>query len=346
MSDTIHLELMQRCIMLAEKGRMTVTPNPAVGAIIVREGEVVAEGWHQHAGGPHAEVAALEAAGDSARGASLYVCLEPCSHWGKTPPCCEAIISSGIRRVVYGMKDPNPLVSGSGLQKLQDAGIEVLGPVLESQCRALNPGFIKRLESGVPYVRCKMAMSLDGRTAMADGESKWISGEESRLDVQFWRARSCAVMTGVDTVIKDDPGLNVRIDSPRQPLRVIVDSRRRTPAGARTLGLEGEVFLATGEQFPGSSARVELRALMSHLAADKLCNEVFVEAGPTLSGALLQAGLVDELIVYIGPKLMGHKARPLFYLPGLEAMADALALETMDVSRLGNDCRVRYRVLN
>ena len=358
---------MQRCITLAKKGSFSTRPNPAVGAVLVRDGEIVGEGWHEKAGLDHAEIVALKQAGERAKGATLYVTLEPCSFTGKTGPCCDAVIAAGVGRVVFGMVDPNPRVAGSGLDRIREAGIPVDGPVLEKECETLNPGFSKRMREGLPYVRCKLAMSLDGRTAMASGESQWITGEEARQDVQHWRAMSGVVMTGIGTVLSDDPGLNVRLADIHcdQPLRVVVDSTLKTPPEAKTLHLPGEVLLATAvtttseieakEQaldnpqvtiLPcvNTEGQVDLESLLRYLAKELQINEVMLESGPTLAGAMLRAGLIDEVITYIAPKLLGSDARPLFHLPGMTTMADQVQLEMLDVAMVGKDCRMRSRV--
>ncbi|SHF16477.1 diaminohydroxyphosphoribosylaminopyrimidine deaminase [Microbulbifer donghaiensis] len=368
--------LMARAIQLAERGLYTTMPNPRVGCVITDDtGQIVGEGWHQRAGLPHAEIEALANAGERARGATVYVTLEPCSHTGRTGPCADALIEAGVARVVFGMQDPNPSVSGEGLQKLRDAGIEVEGPLLEERCRALNPGFIKRMSLGLPLVRCKSAMSLDGRTAMASGESKWVTGPAARADVQRLRARSCAIVTGVETVRFDNPNLNVRADEMAlelltseqaaqavaiqevQPLRVIVDSKLRTPAKAFILQGDAPTLVCTTEQAEPSrrerlesagaevlvlpadkEGRVDLQALLEELAR-RQCNEVLVESGATLSGEFLYRGHVDELIVYVAPKLLGSTARPLFELP-IERMGSVLPITITDMRAVGHDWRI------
>ena len=355
---------MLHCIALARKGEYSCKPNPLVGSIVVKNNKLIAEGWHRFAGQVHAEVDALEKAKEAVRGATLYVTLEPCSHHGRTPPCCDAIIKAGISKVVYGMIDPNPQVAGKGIARLREAGIEVIGPVLQEQCAELNPGFAKRMNTGLPYVRCKMAMSLDGRTAMASGESYWISGPESREDVHDWRARSSAIITGIETVLADDPSLNARGQKADiiQPLRVVCDSQLRMPSGARTLKLPGRVLLAAAtdrkftaaedavaeieqQNFADAKGKVDLHALLSYLAKTKECNEVLIESGSTLAGAFIEQGLVDELLVYVAPKLLGHQGHPLFTIHGLDRIKDQIALEFIDVSLLGKDCRMRSRIL-
>ena len=350
LNDIDH-QWMQFACELAQRGLYTTTPNPRVGCVLVKEGQIVGRGFHEKSGDAHAEVMALLEAGANAKAATAYVTLEPCNHQGKTGPCSEALVSAGVKEVVYGMQDPNPLVAGSGLRRLQEAGISVRGPVLESQCRALNPGFIKQMEKGLPWVRCKMAMSLDGRTAMANGESQWITGEEARADVQHWRAQSCAIVTGVGTVAADDPALTVRsYETPRQPLRVVVDSRLRCEPTAKIFSQPGRTVVATsafkrpidwGVEFwgmPATDGRVDLKALVTRLGKE-VQNEILVEAGPSLAGSFLRLGLVDELILYFAPKLMGSSARPLFDLP-IQSMADAMNLNIQSVISLGQDWRV------
>ena len=362
--DRVH---MARAIRLAVLGLYTAEPNPRVGCVLVRDGEVVGEGWHQRTGGPHAERLALAMAGERARGATAFVSLEPCCHHGRTPPCTDGLIEAGVARVVAAMRDPNPLVAGAGLARLRAQGIAVVEGLLEEEARRLNPGFIKRMEQGLPYVRCKLAASLDGRTAMASGESQWITSEAARRDVQYLRARSSAILTGVGTVLADDPSLNVRLaarDLPgvepegpvRQPLRVVVDSRLRTPPTARMLGLPGTTLIACLAPEPSHAAQTkaagaqvlatsagpgggDLEYLLRYLARQDI-NEVLIEAGTTLAGAALQAGLVDELVLYLAPHLMGDAGRGLCHLPGLELMGDRLPLVIRDVRLVGPDLRV------
>ena len=356
---------MARALELARKGVYSTHPNPRVGCVIVAGGQVVGEGWHARAGEPHAEVHALRQAGAKARGATAYVTLEPCSHHGRTPPCAEALVQAGVARVVAAMQDPNPQVAGRGLARLQEAGIEVACGVLESEARALNVGFIKRMEQGLPYVRVKLAMSLDGRTAMASGESQWITGPAARAAVQRLRARASVVLTGADTVLADGARLTVRPDElglnaeltalamTRPPLRVLVDGRLRVPlsapfyqagkalvatcaaAGARQLFLDdGHELLAVS----GSNGHVDLRKLLLELAA-RGANEVLVEAGPRLAGAFARQGLVDEYQLFVAPKLLGSSARPLLDLP-LARMADAPALKIVEMRAVGDDWRI------
>lgn len=340
---SIDIDFMRRCFQLAELGRHTCRPNPAVGCVIAHGSRVAGEGWHAVAGEAHAEVVALRQAGDAARGATAYVSLEPCAHQGRTGPCAEALMRAGVAEVVYGMQDPNPLVAGKGLALLQAAGIRVRGPLLQAEAEQVNPGFNKRMRLGLPWLRCKVGMSLDGRTAMANGESQWITGPESRADVQKWRARSCAILTGSGTVRADDPQLNVRLPGFRgpQPLRVVAGRAEQIPATARLCVDGGPVLLATPVDFPAANGRVDLEALLRHLAGTRHCNDVLVEAGPTLTGALLQAGLVDELLLYMAPSLLGHEARPLALLPGLHSLAQRIELQLADVAMLGKDCRIR-----
>ncbi|MCA0892767.1 bifunctional diaminohydroxyphosphoribosylaminopyrimidine deaminase/5-amino-6-(5-phosphoribosylamino)uracil reductase RibD [Microbulbifer agarilyticus] len=363
-------ELMARAVQLAERGLYTTMPNPRVGCVIAdADGNIVGEGWHKRAGEPHAEIEALRDAGERARGKIAYVTLEPCSHTGKTGPCADALIAAGVAKVVFGMEDPNPSVSGNGLQKLRDAGIEVEGPLLEESCRALNPGFIKRMTLGLPLVRSKSAMSIDGRTAMASGESKWVTGPAARADVQALRARSCAVVTGVDTVRYDNPNMNVRPEemalpaelaaasAEKQPLRVIVDSQLRTPAKAFILQGDAPTLVVTTDAAePERRARLEkagaevlvlpvdkegrvhLGELLQELARRE-CNEVLVESGATLSGAFMYQGHVDEIIVYMAPKILGSSARPLFELP-IERMGSMLPITITDMRAVGHDWRI------
>lgn len=361
--DSQDRDSMSRALGLARQGLYSTMPNPRVGCLIVSNGEVVGEGWHRRAGEPHAEILALQQAGARARGATVYVTLEPCSHTGRTGPCCEALISAGVKRVVIGMYDPNPQVSGSGVERIRSSGIEVVGPVLESECLALNPGFVSRMERQRPLVRCKMAMSLDGRTAMAGGESKWITGPAARSDVQRLRARSCAIVTGVSSVHSDDPSMNVReeelglpeaaLAASVQPLRVIVDRNQQlrncskmvqSPAGLLVVSAgssDRDDLSSLGvEQWhlPTPEKQVDLEALLKALA-QRGCNEVLVETGPGLAASFLRQGLLDELIVYMAPQLMGSEARPLFNLP-IQTMGGRLPLTITDVRAVGTDWRI------
>ena len=351
---------MARALTLARRGLYSTDPNPRVGCVLVREGAIVGEGWHQRAGEPHAEVNALNAAGALAGGATVYVTLEPCCHHGRTPPCTDALLNAGISRLVAAMPDPNPQVAGRGLAILRDAGVTVDCGLLEAEAQALNPGFIQRMTTNRPFVRVKLAMSLDGRTALASGESQWITGEAARQDVQRLRARSSAILSGIGTVLADDPGLNVRLpEATRQPLRVMLDSNLRTPPTAQILRLPGSVLIFTAVADPVTQAPLravgaeiivvprtgqglDLRAVMAELARRE-CNEIHVESGPTLAGALLQAGLVDELVIYIAPLLLGDKARGLFQLPELARMNERTELEILDMRAVGKDWRVITR---
>ena len=350
---------MARALQLAERGLNTTTPNPRVGCVIVKDGNIIGQGWHAMAGGPHAEIHALTEAGDKARSATVYVTLEPCSHHGRTPPCADALAEAGVARVVAAMTDPNPQVSGNGLSRLQSAGIQAQSGLLEAEARALNEGFIKRMVFGHPFVRIKTASSLDGKTALSNGRSKWITGEPARRDVHRLRARSCAILTGVGTIAADDPQLNVRgMDTPRQPLKVIVDSRLRTPATARILA-EGNTLIACAEPdakrsaalesagarilcLPQADGQVDLNALLSRLAQTGI-NEVMTEAGPALNGALLAAGLVDEWVQYVAPVLLGDAARGLFRLAEPADMTQRLTWRLMDSRQLGSDLRLTWR---
>ncbi|MGQ7245836.1 bifunctional diaminohydroxyphosphoribosylaminopyrimidine deaminase/5-amino-6-(5-phosphoribosylamino)uracil reductase RibD [Halomonas sp. V046] len=372
MSVASGAAFMARALHLAESGRYTTMPNPRVGCVLVKGDEVVGEGFHRRAGEPHAEVNALRQAGRSAQGATAYVTLEPCSHQGRTGPCCDALIESGVARVVVAMQDPNPRVAGEGIRRLKAAGISVeVGP-LEADAVALNAGFVSRMARGRPRVRVKMAMSLDGRTAMASGESQWITGPEARRDVQRLRAESCAILTGVDSIIFDNSRLTVRADqlgledadtiASRQPLRVVVDSRLRLPLAAACLSEPGRTLVVTldGRQADkrdrleragaevlelpaGDDGRVDLLLLTDWLAEHEQCNELLVEAGATLAGAMMDACLVDELRLYMAPTLLGSEARPLFGLPGIERMEQQRPLEILDIRALGRDWRIRAR---
>lgn len=349
---------MTRALRLARHGLYTTSPNPRVGCVIVKHNEVVGEGWHVKAGGDHAEVVALKQAGDRARGATCYVTLEPCSHTGKTPPCTPQLIKAGIVRVIVAMVDPNPRVAGRGIAQLQQAGIEAVSGLLEAASRELNAGFIRRMTIGMPWVRCKLAASLDGRIALANGESKWITGEAARADVQRLRAQSCAILTGIGTVLADDPLLTVRgIDTQsRQPLRVIIDRQLRTPPTARLLDVPGSLVILTAKPDPARQKILKkkgaavvpiesddfLREALRYLAREHEINEVLVEAGQGLSGSLFSAGLVDELIVYQAPVLLGHQAKPMLELPGIERMDQAHRLALSDMRRIGDDFRFSY----
>jgi diaminohydroxyphosphoribosylaminopyrimidine deaminase / 5-amino-6-(5-phosphoribosylamino)uracil reductase len=359
---------MQRALSLAARGLTTTDPNPRVGCVIAHGTQTVAEGWHARAGEAHAEVVALQAAGEQAAGATVYVTLEPCCHHGRTPPCVEALVQARVARVVFAATDPNPQVNGRGAEALRAAGIAVEAGLMESEALELNCGFVKRMQQGRPWVRLKLAMSLDGRSALASGASRWISGEAARQDVQRWRARSSAILTGIGTVLADDPRLDVRVPGDtaageaRQPLRVVLDTRLRTPPQARLLSAGGEVLILTaqaalqdaraGESLSGRGARIEsvpvvdgrlaLGAVLERLAELEV-NEVQVEAGATVAGELVRQSLVDELLLYVAPKLLGDKARALFELPELRALNEAYAFRLIGTRQLGDDLRVRLR---
>ena len=354
---------MGQALRLARKGEFSCHPNPRVGCVLTVDDRIVGSGWHGVTGGPHAEVVALRDAGDGARGATAYVTLEPCSHEGRTPPCTDALIAAGVSRVVAAMEDPNPRVAGDGLAALGAAGIGVQCGLLRDEAAALNAGFVNRMTLGRPRTMLKLAASLDGRTAMASGESKWITGPAARADVQRLRAASSAILTGVGTVISDDPSLNVRAEEldtgGRQPLRVIVDSRLRTPPDARMLDLPGRTLIAgatddagllqaleqagaTVERFPDRQGKVDLTRLLTRLG-ELECNDVLVETGSRLAGVMVGAGLIDELVLYLAPHLMGAGARGLVELPGLVSMADRVQLEIIEVRQVGPDLRIRAR---
>ena len=361
--SAIDHRMMARALRLAERGAFTTRPNPMVGCVLAHGDAVVGEGWHQRKGGPHAEVFALQAAGERAKGATAYVTLEPCAHTGSTGPCADALIAAGVARVVGAMRDPFPQVDGAGFDKLRVAGIEVDTGLLEAQARELNRGFLSRVERGRPWLRVKLAMSLDGRTAMASGDSKWISGEASRHDVHRWRARSGAILTGAGTVLADDPQLTVRLEhldgAPGEdfvpPLRVVLDPGLATVARGRVR--EGDaptLYLHAPDTKPPRSmeaervavpvqgGRFDLEAVLKLLASRGI-NEVQLEAGATLAGAFLSAGLVDELLLYIAPVLLGERARPLFDGLHIDAMTERLQLHAVDSRRIGDDHRLLLR---
>jgi diaminohydroxyphosphoribosylaminopyrimidine deaminase/5-amino-6-(5-phosphoribosylamino)uracil reductase len=350
---------MARALQLAAQGLYTTTPNPRVGCVIVRDGVVAGEGWHVKAGEPHAEPLALTAAGDRASGATVYVTLEPCAHHGRTPPCVEALLAAKPARVVAAMEDPNPKTAGRGFEQLRAAGIQVDAGLMADAARELNIGFVSRMSRGTPWVRMKVAASLDGRTALADGRSQWITGADARRDGHAWRARACAVLTGIGTVKDDDPQLNVReVDTTRQPLRVVVDSRLQTPLTAKVLG-PGTLIAAGGADvprmvalrakgaevvvLPNHEGKVDLPALLQELAR-RGCNEVHVEAGHKLNGSLLDEGLVDELLIYLAPCILGDTAQGMFHLPPLESLADRRGLKITEVTRVGDDLRLLARL--
>jgi diaminohydroxyphosphoribosylaminopyrimidine deaminase / 5-amino-6-(5-phosphoribosylamino)uracil reductase len=352
---------MRRALELAARGLYGTQPNPRVGAVLARDGEIVGEGWHERAGGPHAEPRALEAAGERARGATAYVTLEPCSHHGRTPPCVDALLAAGVRRVVYAIGDPDPRVNGRGAKLLRDAGVQVESGLLQADAEALNEGFLMRLRRKRPFIRLKSGASLDGRSALSNGASRWITGEAARADVQHWRAQSGAVLTSAATVLADDPRLDVRIETPRQPLRVILDRRGAVKRNARILRLPGAALILSaarpkrpptkGDEMLGPARVERVRVARGHLdlkrvfarLAELQVNEVLVEAGPRLSAALLGAGLVDEWLIYLAPKLLGKDARPIAALPRLTRLKDAPEFELRESTVVGNDVRLRLR---
>lgn len=360
-------EFMSRAIRLAKRGLMTTHPNPRVGCVITQGNHIVGEGWHKKSGEAHAEINALMQAGKEAKGATAYVTLEPCCHSGKTPPCTTSLINAGITRVVAAMQDPHDKVAGKGFQALRDAGIDVEVGLLEQQAKDLNPGFIKRMQQGLPFVRVKMAMSVDGRTAMASGESKWITSEAARGDVQFWREQSSAMLTGIGTILHDNPSLTVRSSdailnqagmqaNARQPLRVILDSDLKLNVDAKVVQLAGDVIVFTHCSDQQKIAMLEqagvevvsvqklengldLQRVLQHLASLDV-NEVMVEAGATLAGNFVATGMVDELIIYMAPVLMGNKARGLFNLPFIENMSQKIQLNIKEIRQFGEDIRI------
>jgi diaminohydroxyphosphoribosylaminopyrimidine deaminase/5-amino-6-(5-phosphoribosylamino)uracil reductase len=352
---------MRRALELAQRGLYSTQPNPRVGAVLARDEEIVGEGWHERAGEPHAEPIAIRAAGDRARGATAYVTLEPCSHHGRTPPCVDVLLAAGVRRVVYAIGDPNPRVNGAGAARLKEAGLKVQSGLLEAEAEALNAGFLMRMRHRRPFIRLKTGASLDGKTALANGESQWITSEAARADVQHWRAQSGAVLTSAATVIADDPRLDVRIETPRQPMRVVLDRRRALRKSARVLAAPGDVLVfaaPTRERKAGPSderlgnARVErIRVARSHLdlqavfarLAELEVNDVLVEAGSRLAGALFAAGLVDEWLLYLAPKLLGKEAKPLAALARLTRLDAAPEFELLDSKVVGPDLRLRLK---
>ncbi|MGR6035920.1 MAG: bifunctional diaminohydroxyphosphoribosylaminopyrimidine deaminase/5-amino-6-(5-phosphoribosylamino)uracil reductase RibD [Candidatus Nitrosoglobus sp.] len=360
---------MARALKLARRGLYTTDPNPRVGCVLVRAGQVVGEGWHQQAGDAHAEVNALHQAGARAQGSTCYVTLEPCCHQGRTPPCTEALIKAGVVRVVAAMEDPNPKVASQGLAQLREAGLQVEYGLLQEEAQMLNRGFVQRLVQGRPWVRCKLAMSLDGATALASGESRWITAPPARRDVQRWRAQSSAILTGIGTVLRDDPSLNVRYEElsgeaslnfDRQPLRVILDRKLAIPERARLFSLPGQVLIVCADvsqpkaeilrrmgaeviEIPTTQQGLDLRALMGVLARREI-NELQVECGARLAGSLLQAGLIDELVLYIAPKIMGDAALGLLRLPGIQTMEDCIEVEIKEMRAVGRDWRLVAKI--
>ncbi|MDD5297779.1 MAG: bifunctional diaminohydroxyphosphoribosylaminopyrimidine deaminase/5-amino-6-(5-phosphoribosylamino)uracil reductase RibD [Rhodocyclaceae bacterium] len=356
-------QFMARALQLAAQGLYTTMPNPRVGCVIVKDGQVRGEGWHQRAGEAHAEVHALREAGEAARGATAYVTLEPCSHFGRTPPCARALIAAGVSRVVAAMEDPNPRVAGDGMKLLSQAGIAIACGLLETEARELNIGFVSRMSRCRPWLRIKSAASLDGKTALTNGASQWITGPDARRDGHRWRARACAILTGMGTVRGDDPRLTVRdVDwqgmPPRQPLKVVVDTRLEIPLsaavlqGGHTLIVSAvdnparvEALANLGAEvvvLPGDAGQVDLAALMAELARRGV-NEVHAEAGMRLSGSLIREGLADELLLYLAPTLLGHTATGLFQLPELSDLSGQRRLTLRDVSKVGEDIRMLAR---
>jgi diaminohydroxyphosphoribosylaminopyrimidine deaminase/5-amino-6-(5-phosphoribosylamino)uracil reductase len=369
MADVTDHEHMARALQLAANGLYDTAPNPAVGCVLVKDARVIATGWTAPAGGPHAEIVALEAAGAAARGATAYVTLEPCCHTGRTGPCTKALIEAGVARVVFAGHDPNPLVAGGGAVELTAAGVAVEGGVMERAAEPLNRGFFTRMRTGLPYVRSKLAVSLDGRTALANGASQWITGASARADVHRWRARSSAVLTGSGTIVDDDPSLDARreeaqIDASvglKQPLRVVIDAKLKMPPSAKTLSRPGEVLVLTTRalddpaaqalraagarlnRVAGNAEHCDLRAVIQRLGELEI-NDVWVEAGAGLNGALLHAGLIDELIIYMAPRLLGDSARGMFSVPALQSLADDYRVELDDFRKVGADLRITARV--
>ncbi|BED88286.1 riboflavin biosynthesis protein RibD [Pseudoalteromonas sp. MM1] len=354
---------MARAIELAKKGRFTTTPNPNVGCVLVKDNHIIGEGFHQLAGQGHAEVNALAVAGDNAKGATAYVTLEPCSHYGRTPPCAEGLKAAGVVKVIAAMVDTNPQVAGKGLKILSDAGIEVASGLLEQQARALNLGFFKRMEQGLPYVTCKMAASIDGKTALKNGQSKWITGPAARQDVQLHRAQSCAILTGADTVITDDAKLNVRLSELpqalptelplRQPVRVIIDSQNRLTPELAVFNIESEIIIFTTKvdkstqwphfvrhiEVPQQNNKVNLTSVLAHLAKLQF-NHVYLEAGATLAGKMTELNLIDEYIFYLAPKLMGCDAKSLVNFAPLTDMQNTVNLTFKECVKVGDDLRI------
>ena len=350
---------MARAIQLAKRPVQAPHPNPRVGCVIVKNGLVIGQGFHHKAGQAHAEVNALKDAGNEAIGATVYVTLEPCAHTGKTPPCAEALIKAKVKKVIVAMVDPNPKVAGKGMDMLQEAGIQTASGLLQDQAENLNLGFIKRMRTGLPWVRCKIAMSVDGRTAMANGESQWITGPAARQDVQYWRANADAIVTGSGTVIADDPRLTVRdipVDEIRQPVKVVVDGQLKVSPNATLFSQSGRVILASLAaanesnysknasflKLSEKNGHVDLAILLKELGGKEI-NEVHLEAGARLNDAFLVENLVDEIVIYAAPSLMGHQARPIFLLENIHSMKDQYLLECTDIRHVGKDIRFIYR---
>jgi len=359
---------MQLALDLAKQGEFTTTPNPSVGCVLVKDGKVVGKGFHAKAGEPHAEVMALREAGENARGATAYVTLEPCSHFGRTPPCAKGLVEAGVSKVIAAMCDPNPQVAGKGLQILSDASIQSAVGLLEENAEQLNKGFLKRMRTGKPFVQLKLAMSIDGKTAMASGESKWITGAQARADVQQYRAKASAILSTSQTVLADDPSLNVRWEELppdvkagyaqeklRQPVRVILDSSHKVRSDFKVFSTESQVWLVGEEDYPltgfpvfteylqldRNQGETRLQALMSALGKRQI-NTLWVEAGATLAGALIAENLVDELIIYMAPKLLGDQARDLCHLPNLTQLADVPLWQLQSCEPVGDDLKLIY----
>ena len=364
MSAAVHHRWMAEALRYARKGLYSTSPNPRVGCVIVRDGAMLGAGWHEYTGGPHAEVNAIRSAG-AATGADFYVTLEPCSHQGRTPPCVDALIAAGAARVIVAMQDPNPEVGGRGLQQLRDHGIDVITGVLEAEARELNRGFIKRMRQGLPFVNIKMALSLDGRSALANGSSQWITGEAARRDVQFLRAEASAILSSAATVLADDPALDVRLDKadlqqqlePRQPVRALVDSQLRLQGDERIFGCGGEIWIYTSSVNGASKSRLQeagarvievaadtqghasLREVLSDLAARGI-NQLHTECGSGLAGALVAQGLADRVVLYLAPHLMGDRARGAFALGELTSMDQRRCCRISDIRQIGDDIRL------
>jgi len=353
---------MSHALRLAEKGLFTTSPNPRVGCVIVNGGKVVGTGWHERVGEPHAEIYALQEAGDLARGATVYVTLEPCSHHGRTPPCVDALIRAGVCKVVMAMDDPNPHVNGQGKERLQKAGIEIQTGLLADEAKQLNIGFVSRMRHGRPWVRTKIATSLDGRTALKNGKSQWITSESARQDGHKWRARSCAILTGISSVRKDDPQLTVRyIETSRQPIRIVVDSNLEIPLQAKLLQNADTTWIYTVQTnkekihrledigahivvLPDSVGKVDLKAMMVKLAEAGI-NELLVEAGPVLNGALVTAGLVDEIVFYFAPSLLGNSAQAMVAMPEITDLSEKYDLQMTDIRKIGVDIRLMAKFM-
>lgn len=362
MFTALDYEYMSHALRLAEKGLFTTSPNPRVGCVIVNGGKVVGTGWHERVGEPHAEIYALQEAGDLARGATVYVTLEPCSHHGRTPPCVDALIRAGVCKVVTAMDDPNPHVNGQGKERLQKAGIETQTGLLADEAKQLNIGFVSRMRHGRPWVRTKIATSLDGRTALKNGKSQWITSESARQDGHKWRARSCAILTGISSVRKDDPQLTVRyIETSRQPIRIVVDSNLEIPLQAKLLQNADTTWIYTVQTnkekihrledigahivvLPDSVGKVDLKAMMVKLAEAGI-NELLVEAGPVLNGALVTAGLVDEIVFYFAPSLLGNSAQAMVAMPEITDLSEKYDLQMTDIRKIGVDIRLMAKFM-